>query len=47
MAINHYLADDQLTKSQIESLISLAIEIKNAPHNFNQVMAGKSVAMIF
>ncbi|WP_286235951.1 ornithine carbamoyltransferase [Thalassotalea sediminis] len=45
--MNHYLADDQLTKSQIESLISLAIEIKNAPHNFNQVMAGKSVAMIF
>ncbi|MDT0603743.1 ornithine carbamoyltransferase [Thalassotalea castellviae] len=43
----NFLADDQLTKSEIIALITLAIEIKKNPANFNQVLAGKSVAMIF
>lgn len=46
-ALANFLADDQLSKSQILTLISLAIEIKKNPANFNQVLAGKSVAMIF
>ncbi|MDO6425642.1 ornithine carbamoyltransferase [Thalassotalea sp. 1_MG-2023] len=45
--MNHYLADDQLTKAQIQALIALAIEIKKTPSSFNQVMKGKSAAMIF
>lgn len=45
--LNHYLADDQLNKEQILELIALAIKIKNNPQDYNQVMAGKSVAMIF
>lgn len=47
MALNHYLADDQLTQMQIQALIALAIEIKKTPSSFEQVMKGKSVAMIF
>jgi len=43
----NFLADDQLTKTQIIDLINLAITIKNAPANYSQVLAGKSVAMIF
>lgn len=46
-ALANFLADDQLTKSEIIALITLAIEIKKNPANFNQVLAGKSVAMIF
>jgi ornithine carbamoyltransferase len=45
--LNNYLADDQLTKKQIVNLIELAIAIKNTPQDYNQIMAGKSVAMIF
>jgi len=45
--LNHFLADDQLNKSQLLALIELAINIKNNPHDYNQALAGKSVAMIF
>tara|TARA_B110000208_G_C11758866_1_gene426151 strand:+ start:573 stop:1559 length:987 start_codon:yes stop_codon:yes gene_type:complete len=44
---NHFLADDDLTKSQLLALIELAIKIKKNPENYSQVLAGKSVAMIF
>ena len=43
----HFLADDQLTKSQILALITLALDIKQQPKKYNQALAGKSVAMIF
>lgn len=45
--LTNFLADDQLSKSQILGLIDLAINIKETPENYNQVLAGKSVAMIF
>ncbi|MCJ8318646.1 MAG: ornithine carbamoyltransferase [Colwellia sp.] len=44
---NNFLADDQLSKSQLLGLIDLAIKIKKNPTDYNQVLAGKSVAMIF
>jgi ornithine carbamoyltransferase len=43
----NFLADDQLTKSQIIGLIDLATKIKNNPQDYQQTLAGKSVAMIF
>ncbi len=43
----NFLADDQLTKAQILSLIDLAKKIKANPTDYNQALAGKSVAMIF
>lgn len=45
--LENFLADDQLSKTQIENLIALAINIKNHPGDFSQALAGKSVAMIF
>jgi ornithine carbamoyltransferase len=45
--LNHFLADDQLNKKQLLALIELAIKIKNNPADYNQALAGKSVAMIF
>jgi ornithine carbamoyltransferase len=45
--LNHFLADDQLNKSQLLALIELAIKIKKNPTDYNQALAGKSVAMIF
>ena len=45
--LQHFLADDQLTKSQILALITLALDIKQQPKKYNQALAGKSVAMIF
>jgi len=47
MSFNHFLADDQLTKQQILDLINLAIEIKSHPNDYNKVLSGKSIAMIF
>ena len=47
MSLVNFLADDQLNKSQILELISLAKNIKQNPANYNQTLAGKSVAMIF
>ena len=47
MNLQHYLADDQLTKNQIVELIALAIEIKKQPQKYSQALAGKSIAMIF
>jgi len=45
--LNHFLADDQLNKNQLLALIELAIKIKSNPADYNQALAGKSVAMIF
>lgn len=45
--LNHFLADDQLNKNQLLALIELAIKIKSNPSDYNQSLAGKSVAMIF
>jgi ornithine carbamoyltransferase len=45
--LNHFLADDQLNKKQLLALIELAIKIKNNSTDYNQTLAGKSVAMIF
>jgi ornithine carbamoyltransferase len=45
--LENFLADDQLTKTQIETLIALAIKIKTSPTDYSRALAGKSVAMIF
>ncbi|XQW84833.1 ornithine carbamoyltransferase [Thalassotalea piscium] len=47
MPLLHFLADDQLTKTQILNLITLAKDIKQNPKSYDQKLAGKSVAMIF
>jgi len=47
LQISNFLADDELNKSQLIALIKLAINIKNNPADYNQALAGKSVAMIF
>ena len=46
-SLDNFLADDQLDKTQLLALIELAIKIKQNPADYNQVLAGKSVAMIF
>jgi ornithine carbamoyltransferase len=46
-SLQNFLADDELNKSQVLALIKLAINIKQQPADFSQVLAGKSVAMIF
>jgi ornithine carbamoyltransferase len=45
--LEHFLADDQFNKAQLLALIELAINIKKTPEQYNQVLAGKTVAMIF
>ncbi len=47
MLLNHFLADDQLSKAQLLELITLAIKIKKNPADFTQVLAGKSIVMLF
>jgi ornithine carbamoyltransferase len=47
MNLQHFLADDQLNKQQILDLIALARDIKQHPKNYQNALAGKSVAMIF
>lgn len=47
LQISNFLADDELTKTQLLALIELAINIKNNPADYSQALAGKSVAMIF
>ena len=47
LQLSHFLADDELNKTQLLALIELAMKIKNNPSDYNQVLAGKSVAMIF
>ena len=37
--LNHFLADDQLNKSQLLTLIELAIKIKKNPTDYNQALA--------
>jgi ornithine carbamoyltransferase len=46
-SLQNFLADDDLNKSQLLALIKLAITIKQQPTDFSQILAGKSVAMIF
>ena len=45
--IENFLADDQLNKAQTLALIELAKKIKANPDDYSQVLAGKSVAMVF
>ncbi len=45
--LTHFVADYQLTKQQLLSLIELAIAIKHKPASYSQVLAGKSIAMMF
>ncbi|MBA6399555.1 ornithine carbamoyltransferase [Colwellia sp. BRX10-4] len=45
--LENFLADDQLTKTQIIDLIALAIKIKNHPSDYSEALAGKSVVMLF
>ena len=47
MSISHFLADHQLTKTQLLDLIGLAKKIKQTPEDYGHALAGKSVAMIF
>jgi len=47
MALQNFLADDQLTKKQILELIELAKKIKTNPAEYSQTLAGKSVVMVF
>lgn len=47
MSLQNFLADDQLNKEQVLELIALAKKIKANPADYSQVLAGKSVAMIF
>ncbi|WP_286263388.1 ornithine carbamoyltransferase [Thalassotalea atypica] len=47
MKLTHFLADDQLSKTQLLSLIDLAKNIKQNPSAYHQSLAGKSIAMIF
>lgn len=47
MSLSHFLADDQCSKAQLLDLIALAKKIKQTPANYNQVLAGKSIAMLF
>ena len=47
MSLQHFLADDQLNKSQLLSLISLAKKMKQTPSDYQNVLAGKSVVMLF
>ena len=47
VALENFLADDQLNKEQTLGLIALAKDIKTNPANYAQALAGKSVAMIF
>lgn len=47
MSLKHFLADDQLNQAQLQSLISLAVKMKQNPSDYQQVLAGKSVVMLF
>ncbi|WDE12492.1 ornithine carbamoyltransferase [Thalassomonas haliotis] len=47
MSLKHFLADDQLTQAQLQSLISLALKMKQNPADYQNLLAGKSVVMLF
>jgi len=47
MSLSHFLADDQLNKTQLLELIALAIKIKQNPADYQQTLAGKSIVMLF
>ncbi|TLU61071.1 ornithine carbamoyltransferase [Thalassotalea litorea] len=45
--MKHFIADTQLSKSELEQLIKLAIDIKQNTSNYNQVLKGKSIVTLF
>lgn len=45
--MRHFVADHQLTQSQLLSLIDLAKTVKAEPEKFGSVLAGKTIAMLF
>ncbi len=47
MSLSHFLADDQCSQQELLMLIDLAKQIKQNPANYSQVLAGKSIVMIF
>ncbi|MEW6983543.1 ornithine carbamoyltransferase [Colwelliaceae bacterium 6471] len=47
MNLSHFLADEQLNKSQLLALIELAKKIKQTPSDYQHSLAGKSVVMLF
>ena len=47
MSLNHFLADDLLSKQQLLALIEQGLEIKANPAKYSNALAGKSVVTIF
>jgi len=47
MSLKHFLADDQLNQEQLLSLLVLAVNMKQNPTEYQQLLAGKSVVMLF
>ncbi|WP_281559850.1 ornithine carbamoyltransferase [Thalassomonas sp. RHCl1] len=47
MSLKHFLADDQLNQAQLQSLITLALKMKQNPADYQHLLAGKSVVMLF
>ncbi|WDD99703.1 ornithine carbamoyltransferase [Thalassomonas actiniarum] len=47
MSLKHFLADDQLNQAQLKSLITLALKMKQNPADYQNLLAGKSVVMLF
>ncbi|QTH65370.1 ornithine carbamoyltransferase [Psychrosphaera ytuae] len=45
--MRHFVADHQLTQSQLLSFIDLAKTVKAEPEKFSSVLAGKTIAMLF
>lgn len=47
MSLQHFLADQLQDKQQLLDLIAQAIDIKTNPSKYGQVLAGKSIVMLF
>lgn len=47
MSLKHFLADSDLSQSQILQLLALAKQIKRSPADYQRVLAGKSIVMLF
>lgn len=45
--MKHYIADTQASKTELENLIKLAIDIKQNPENYSQALKGKSIVTLF
>ncbi|TKB46710.1 ornithine carbamoyltransferase [Thalassotalea mangrovi] len=45
--MKHFIADTQASKTELEKLIKLAIDIKQNPHNYSQALQGKSIVTLF